>query len=206
MYLIKSPIWLRRIAGKDLLWQMPADESKKIYLSFDDGPHPAITPTVLQILKTFNAKASFFCIGDNVVKYPQVYEQLLAEGHTVGNHTFNHLNGWKTKNEIYIDNINKAKKYIKSSLFRPPYGRITKQQQQLIKKELGLAIVMWDVLSGDFDAKISAEVCANNVIKHTEPGSIIVFHDSEKAWPRLEKALPTVMTFLSEAGYQFSKL
>lgn len=206
MYLVTSPSWLRKLVGKDLLWQKPADDGKKIYLTFDDGPHPTITPAVLKILEAYNAKASFFCIGDNVMKYPDAYQQLIAANHTIGNHTFNHLNGWKTNNEVYLDNIKKAAKCINSKLFRPPYGRIKKSQQQLIKEQLGFTIVMWNILSGDFDLNITADKCANHVIKNIKPGSIIVFHDSEKAWPRVEKALPMVMEYLFNAGYSFEQL
>ena len=202
MYLIKTPFWLRAIYS-NCTWKMPAKD-KVIYLTFDDGPHPDATPFVLANLKKYNAKATFFCIGNNVLKHPNIYESIIKEGHRVGNHTYDHINGWKTKNDIYIDNIKDAMNIIDSKLFRPPYGRITKGQIQILKQSdtLPNQIIMWDVLSGDFDIKINGETCARNVIKNTVPGSIIVFHDSQKAWDRMSVALPIVLAYFSNLGYR----
>jgi peptidoglycan/xylan/chitin deacetylase (PgdA/CDA1 family) len=202
MYLIKTPFWLRAIYS-NCTWKMPAKD-KVIYLTFDDGPHPDATPFVLANLKKYNAKATFFCIGNNVLKHPNIYESIIKEGHRVGNHTYDHINGWKTKNDIYIDNIKDAMNIIDSKLFRPPYGRITKGQIQILKQSDSLPnqIIMWDVLSGDFDIKINGETCARNVIKNTVPGSIIVFHDSQKAWDRMSVALPIVLAYFSNLGYR----
>jgi hypothetical protein len=178
-----------------------------MYLSFDDGPHPVITNFVLDELKKYNAKATFFCIGDNVVKYPEVYKRIIDEGHAVGNHTHNHLNGWKTADKKYLDNIDAAKKFIDSDLFRPPYGRITRfQLSQLRLSKYKLKTIMWTLLSGDFDNKISKETCTNNVIVNAKEGAIVVFHDSEKANERVSYALPEVLKYFSNKGYLFEKI
>jgi peptidoglycan/xylan/chitin deacetylase (PgdA/CDA1 family) len=202
MYLIKTPFWLRAIYP-NCTWKIPVQE-KVIYLTFDDGPDPEATPFVLANLKKYNAKATFFCIGNNVLKHPNIYESILKEGHRVGNHTYDHLNGWKTEHNIYIDNIKDAMNIIDSTLFRPPYGRITKNQIKILKQTDSLPnqIIMWDVLSGDFDIRINGEICARNVIKNTVPGSIIVFHDSQKAWDRMSIALPKVLEHFSNLGYR----
>lgn len=184
---------------------MPAIE-KRIYLSFDDGPHPQATPFVLDTLKQYNAKASFFCIGKNVQTFPEIYKRILLEGHAVGNHTHNHLNGWKTNDAGYFDNIKQAAQYIDSGMFRPPYGRITRFQAKHIQQKLGLQIIMWSVLSGDFDINISPTKCLQNVKRNAENGSIIVFHDSEKALERMRYALPELLNYFGNRGYEFHKL
>lgn len=206
MYLIKTPFWLRALYPH-CTWRMPAKE-KVIYLTFDDGPHPEATPFVLAALKKYNAKASFFCIGNNVLKHAPIYESILQAGHTVGNHTYDHLNGWKTETSVYIENIKDAATLIDSPLFRPPYGRITKRQIKALKQSETLPnqIIMWDVLSGDFDLHLSGETCARNVIQNTVPGSIIVFHDSQKAWDRMSIALPLVLEYFSSLGYRMEAL
>lgn len=205
MYLIKSPLLLKWYYPS-LLWNKSRTE-KVIYLTFDDGPIPNVTDFVLKTLKVFNAKATFFCIGDNIVKHPEVFERVKNDGHGIGNHTFNHLKGWKTDNETYLQNTLKCQELTQTDLFRPPYGRIKKSQISNLKSQIpGLKIVMWDVLSGDFDTKLSPEKCYQNVIKHTENGSIIVFHDSLKAFDRLSYALPKVLAYFSEKGFTFSTL
>jgi len=203
MYLVKTPFWLRALYP-GCTWKLPSSE-KVIYLSFDDGPHPEATPFVLAQLKKFNAKASFFCIGNNVLSYANIYEQIIQEGHAVGNHTYDHLNGWKTDTSTYIDNIKSASNLIVSNLFRPPYGRISRAQLKEISatKTLPQQIIMWDVLSGDFDRKLTGEQCARNVIKYAKSESIVVFHDSAKAWERLQVALPAVLDYFSDLGYRF---
>jgi peptidoglycan/xylan/chitin deacetylase (PgdA/CDA1 family) len=179
-----------------------------LYLSFDDGPHPEATPFVLEQLANFNAKASFFCIGKNVQLYPDIYNEIIAAGHVVGNHTQNHMNGWKNTTDHYITDIQEATKSIHSNLFRPPYGRISFAQIKALRSNPSLPqdIIMWDVLSGDFDTTINGEQCAQNVIQHTGPGSIIVFHDSAKAMDRLRVALPKVLSHFSKLGYQFKAI
>lgn len=203
MYLIKTPWWLKKWYS-NFIWNIPSND-KIIYLTFDDGPHPTITPYVLNTLQQYNAKATFFCIGKNVEQHTTIYNNIIAQQHTVGNHTQNHLNGWKNKDEIYLNDIQQAAKNIDSKLFRPPYGRITKFKAKLLIKQ-GYKIVMWDVLSGDFDIHLSKEACAENVLLNATNGSIIVFHDSQKAKERLEYALPKVLDFFSKQGYQFKGL
>ena len=204
-YLVKTPWWLRRIYCRQI-WKMPARKNV-IYLSFDDGPHPVITDFVLGELKKYNAKATFFCIGKNVGLHNEIYQKLLLQGHSVGNHTNDHLNGWKTDNDIYIDNIDVAAEIIKSNLFRPPYGRIKNSQRRLLSAApKNYKIIMWTVLSGDFDTSISGERCAANMIDNIVPGSIVVLHDSEKAFERLKYALPLVLKHFSEKGYTFESI
>ena len=204
-YFVKTPGWLRKLY-KQCIWSIPSDE-KIIYLSFDDGPHPAITPFVLDELKKYNAKASFFCIGKNVLAYPDVYKRIIDEGHATGNHSFSHLNGWKTNDSKYLNDVAEAKKNIDSNLYRPPYGRIKRSQlRQLGSKNFNLKTIMWTVLSGDFDEKLPAEKCLENVLSKTEAGSIVVFHDSEKANIRMRYALTGSLKYFSGKGYRFEKI
>jgi peptidoglycan/xylan/chitin deacetylase (PgdA/CDA1 family) len=206
MYFIKTPFWIRLIY-RSCIWRKP-NQDRVLYLSFDDGPHPEATPFVLEQLSNFNAKASFFCIGKNVQLYPEIYDVILAAGHVVGNHTQNHMNGWKNNTENYIADIREATKVINSNLFRPPYGRISFSQIKALRLDPALPqqIMMWDVLSGDFDTTITGEQSAQNVIQHAGPGSIVVFHDSAKAMDRLRIALPKVLAHFSKLGYQFKAL
>ncbi|MBV2196293.1 MAG: polysaccharide deacetylase family protein [Flavobacterium sp.] len=192
---------------KKMVWDIPNSE-KKIYLTFDDGPIPMVTEWVLDLLKSNNVKATFFCIGDNIKKHPEIYKRILIEGHQTGNHTFNHLNGWKTETNHYIDNFKLCEtEHSKlntehSFLFRPPYGKIKPSQSKVVRN-LGYKIIMWDVLSYDFDSTISAEKCLENVITHTAQGSIIVFHDSLKAEKNLRFALPKAIQILKDKGFVF---
>lgn len=204
-YLAKTPKWVSKLFG-DSIWEMPGT-TKTIYLTFDDGPHPQITQFVLDELNKFDAKATFFCIGKNVVQHPGVFKSILEQGHAVGNHTYNHLDGWKTPNAKYLQNILEARSFINSPLFRPPYGRITSNQKKyLMQLEMPMKVVMWSVLSGDFDVNITPEQCCKNVLNNTKSGSVVVFHDSEKAFERLEYALPLVLKCFSERGYRFEKI
>ena len=201
-YLVKTPAWVDKVF-KRRIWRIDTDE-KLLYLTFDDGPHPDHTVYVLDLLKQYQAKATFFCIGKNVKAYPAIYQRILDEGHTVGNHTYNHLNGSKTSDAVYLDNIRAAQQYIDSNLFRPPYGRISSfQVEQLLAAGYKLTTVMWSVLSGDFDTRISKEQCRNNVILNAGPGSIIVFHDSEKASERMKFALAETLSFFEKRGFSF---
>lgn len=206
-YFVKTPGWIRRIYDS-YIWSIPVHE-KIIYLTFDDGPHPQATPFVLKLLKQYNASATFFCIGKNVVAHPDLYSQLLSDGHSVGNHTYNHLNGWKTKNETYMRDIALAAQHINSDLFRPPYGRITSFQAKNLKTVMKVEqsrVIMWDVLSGDFDMDITNERCLSNVILSAGAGSIVVFHDSQKALMKLQYVLPRVLEFFAEKGYSFNAI
>jgi peptidoglycan/xylan/chitin deacetylase (PgdA/CDA1 family) len=204
-YFVKTPVLIKKLYP-ECLWDVKTTENI-LYLTFDDGPTPQVTPFVLDILKKYAAKATFFCIGKNVKDYFDIYKQVITDGHKPGNHTFNHLNGWKTDDKKYLEDIKEAANIIDSEFFRPPYGRITKFQLKALQGEkFKLKTIMWDVLSGDFDVKISSENCYLNVVNNVKPGSIIVFHDSVKAFPRLEYALPRVLNFFSEKGFQFKIL
>ncbi|MGC4101759.1 polysaccharide deacetylase family protein [Ferruginibacter sp.] len=210
LFFITTPWWLRRLFP-GCTWDIKTKE-KEIYISFDDGPHPTITPFVLNELKKYNAKATFFCIGDNVRKYPEVYQQVINDGHAIGNHTMHHINGWKTPDEQYINDIAEADQYISTNLFRPPYGRITKSQiKKLSVKETGqpqkpvLKTIMWSVLAGDWIATLKPEKCFEQVKKSVYPGCIIVFHDSDKANDRMSYALPKLLEHFSAKGYVFKK-
>ena len=203
---VKTNKWIKKIFNK-LVWDIPNSDNK-IYLTFDDGPIREVTEWVLDLLKSEEIKATFFCIGDNIKKHPEVYKRILSEGHQTGNHTFNHLNGWKTETNHYIDNFKLCEtEHLKlnaehSFLFRPPYGKIKPSQSKAIR-QFGYKIIMWDVLSYDFDSTISAEKSLDNVILNTAQGSIIVFHDSLKSEKNLRFALPRVIHVLKEKGFTF---
>ncbi|MBL0064462.1 MAG: polysaccharide deacetylase family protein [Bacteroidetes bacterium] len=186
-----------------LLWHVPVKD-KILYLTFDDGPIPEVTPWVLEELKKRNVKATFFCIGDNVRKHPTIFQSIRENGHTTGNHTYHHLNGWDTADKKYSEDIELANKLISSRLFRPPYGKIRISQISSLKKKY--RIVMWDVLSKDYDTNLNGEQCYQRVIKSALPGSVIVFHDSLKAQDRLRLALPKVMDDFIKMGYTFAAL
>ncbi len=204
-YLVKTPWWLKKFFP-GCVWEGPRKE-KTLYLTFDDGPHPTITSFTLDLLKQYNAKATFFCIGDNVVKYPEVYQRLLVEGHAVGNHTQHHLNGWKTDDETYLNDTKEAQRYINSNLFRPPYGRITRSQlRKLSTGNYSLTTIMWNILAGDWDADLKPERCYERIKNKITGGDIIVFHDSEKAWDRMSYAVPRLLKDFTEKGYHFEAL
>lgn len=194
----------------NLVWQLPTKE-KVIYLTFDDGPTPEVTDWTLDTLKTYNAKATFFCIGDNIEKYPEVFNRIHEEQHAIGNHTFNHLKGWKTKTKSYIENTIQAQQSIdkhavkNTYLFRPPHGRIKPKQAKKLQ-ELGYNIIMWNVLSKDWDKNISEEKCLENVIANTSSGDIVVFHDSIKASRNMQYALPRVLEHFSKKGFMFKRI
>lgn len=193
--------------------------SNSVYLTFDDGPIPEVTPWVLDELKKHQAKATFFCIGENIQKHPEIFKQILTEEHAIGNHTFNHLNGWKTETSQYVENVEKAERQMMENnsefspdslrdqnselLFRPPFGKITSKQAKILKKK-GFKIVMWDIISYDFDADISPEECLQNVLGKIQPGSVVVFHDSLKAEKNLRYVLPKVLDFISGKGWSCS--
>lgn len=191
------------------VWEIPNNENK-IYLTFDDGPTPEITEWVLELLKKHNIKATFFCIGNNIEKHPEIFQKIITDGHCIGNHTFNHLKGWKTKTDDYIENTRLCEEIIEnnsknSKLFRPPYGKIKLSQSRILRK-MGYKIIMWDVLSVDYDKSVTLEKCLENVIKNTSSGSIIVFHDSIKAFSNLEFTLPKAIEYLNEKGFVFDRI
>lgn len=188
---------------KNLVWSVKTDK-REVFLTFDDGPIPVVTPWVLETLEKYSAKATFFCVGDNVKKNQDVYKMILENSHKIGNHTMNHLNGWTNFNKTYFENIEKCDKLIHSNLFRPPYGKIKPTQISYLKNKY--KIIMWDVLTKDYDDSNSGEYCFERVKKNSKQGSIIVFHDSLKAEKRLRYALPKSLDYLSKEGYTFSAL
>ncbi len=195
------------MAPKGLIWEMPVSDEPCVYLTFDDGPHPVATPLVLRQLAEQDAKATFFCIGKNVAAEPEIFSQIQAAGHSVGNHTFNHLNGWKAGQEAYLEDIRKADTLIPGHLFRPPYGRLTRTEAKALQQEENpRSLYMWTVLSGDFDTKISPQKCLSNVLDNIHPGAIIVFHDSAKALDRLRYALPFVIDYCLQQGWKMRRL
>lgn len=194
MYTLRPPFIYRALFPGALYRVLGKKDT--VYLTFDDGPHPTITPWVLDVLREHGAKATFFVVGSRVQRYPDVMERLLSEGHAIGNHTMTHPDGWLTSVDAYIDEFKRCEILTGAKLFRPPYGRITPAQYRNIAASA--RVVMWDVLSADFDSKCTPEQCVKNVLDSVRPGSIIVFHDSQKAWPRLEKALPEVLQRLKE--------
>lgn len=206
-YPVKTP-WILKKLYPSYTWEMDTRE-KTIYLTFDDGPHPTATPFVLDELKKYQAGATFFCIGKNVMNNEDIFKRILEEGHSIGNHTHRHLNGWKTKDAIYLNDVAEAARYLDTELFRPPYGRIGVFQAKNLHYALNRTsakIIMWSVLSGDFDQTITGEKCLQNVVLNAGPGSIVVFHDSEKAFPLVKYCLPRVLEFYAKKGYQFKKL
>lgn len=193
------------------VWDIPNSENT-IYLTFDDGPTPEITERVLEILDKHQIKATFFCIGDNVRKHPEIVQKILSKQHSVGNHTYSHLKGWRTPTKTYINNTEACRMKLNSQfaiqnsqIFRPPYGKITPWQSFKLRK-LGYKIIMWDVLSKDYAASISAEMCYENVIKNVSSGSIIVFHDSNKAKENVLNSLEKTIETLKSKGFKFEKI
>lgn len=203
MYFVKSPILLCKLYQRNEIWNIDTRE-KEIFLTFDDGPIQDTTPWILNMLDRYQAHATFFCVGENVTRNPGLFESIVSRGHAVGNHTYNHLNGWRSPNKDYVENVMKCKEIIPSTLFRPPYGRINRAQMNELKPYFNL--IFWSVLTGDFDTEINPAKCLNNAVVNTKPGSIVVFHDSIKAWPNLKYALPAFLEHFSLQGYRFSAL
>ncbi|WP_395075121.1 polysaccharide deacetylase family protein [Flavobacterium sp.] len=213
-YWIKTPKFIKRLFNNQV-WDIPNSENK-IYLTFDDGPTPQVTEWVLSVLKNYNIKATFFCIGKNIENHPDILKKIISDDHSIGNHTFNHLNGWKTQSNKYLENVALCNEKFKnleilnrksqiSNLFRPPYGKIKPSQSKKLR-QLGYKIIMWDILSADFDQTITKEECLGNATKKVTSGSIIVFHDSQKSFKNLEYALPKTIEILKEKGYQFDTI
>ena len=199
---VQFPDMLRPLMGK-LTWRKNPSE-KVIYLTFDDGPVPEVTPQVLDILDQHNLKATFFCVGENVQKYPEVYADILQRGHRTGNHTFNHIKGFSTTATDYVENVRKASEFIHSNLFRPPHGRFTFRQRRLLKFDYEL--VMWDVITHDYNKNLTSETILENVKRYSRNGSLVVFHDSIKAKDRVLTVLPLAIEFWKAEGYQFGVL
>lgn len=200
---LQVPRWLRSIIGRDLLWKVESS-SKVIYLTFDDGPIPEVTPLVVEILKSYNWKATFFCVGENVSRYPEVFTLLLEEGHRVGNHTFNHMQAFRNPADVYLRNVYKAREWIDSRLFRPPHGQLTGSLKRALMKDF--TVVMWDVLTYDYDAGMKEEEMLKILKREMRPGSIVVFHDSLKARDRMLKVLPKALEYWKSEGYTFGLL
>lgn len=202
MYYLVPPSWLKLLYGKLVFWS--GDARQQVFLTFDDGPDPEITPKVLEILKQHDIKATFFCNGRNVEKHPEIYRQIIEDGHAVGNHTYGHLDGFQTRSAEYFADIEKCNKLIESDIFRPPYGRIKPRQIKLLQAKY--KIVLWSVLSGDFDTSLTAEDCTANVMKNLYDGAIIVYHDSQKAAPRMLESVGNAITGIKQKNLTFGKL
>ena len=215
---VKTNYFVKKIFP-NYVWDIPNNENK-VFLTFDDGPIPEITEWTLEQLKKYDAKATFFCIGNNIEKHPDIFNNIITQGHAIGNHTFNHLNGWKNSTEDYIENVKLCQSQITNpkshpsdselaqqilNLFRPPYGKIKPSQSRILRK-LGYKIIMWDILSYDFDQTVTPEKCLDNVLKNVVKGSIIVFHDNVKAEQNLKYALPKTLAFLKEKGFVCAKI
>ena len=203
--LIEQPPVLYRALFPGARWRIENKNSKTIYLTFDDGPIPEITPWVLDILDSFDIKATFFCVGDNVRKHPDIYNDVSERGHQVGNHTFNHIQGWKYGNKEFLYNANMAKQLIESNLFRPPHGHMRYKQCSQLQAE-GYEVIMWDVVTRDYSKRMNPEQVLQNVKKYARDGSIIVFHDSLKAENNLKYALPKSIEWLLNEGYTFKRI
>ena len=208
-YWIKTNTFIKKIFS-NYVWDIPNTENK-IYLTFDDGPTPDVTEWVLEELKKHQAKATFFCIGKNIENNPDLFKKVINDGHAIGNHTFNHFNGWKKRTVDYLENTFQCQSEINKlnpkndKLFRPPYGKIKQSQSRKLRK-LGYRIIMWDVLSADFDQTITPEKCLENVLQNVVSGSIIIFHDSVKGHKNLEHALPRSLQILKERGFTFDTI
>jgi len=185
------------------IWRLPKKE-KCVYLTFDDGPIPEMTPWTLDTLDRYGVKATFFCVGENVARYPEIYEMILARGHKTGNHTYNHIKATHTPSDVYIANVDKAAELIHSDLFRPPHGHMRFPQLYSLRKRY--RIIMWDVVTRDYSPHMTAKGVVNVIKRYTRNGSIIVFHDSLKAEPRVRTALPQAIEWLQEQGYSFATL
>lgn len=203
--IIEQPPKLYRMLFPKSIWRIPIKNKKTVYLTFDDGPIPEITPWVLDLLDKYNIKATFFCVGDNVYKYPQVYDDILKRGHKVGNHTHNHLQGWKTLGDKFVKNVNKSRQFINSNLFRPPHGHMFVYQLAHLHL-LGYKTIMWDVVTRDYSKRVTPIEVFENVKRYTRDGSIIVFHDSIKAETNLRYALPRAIEWLTKQGYTFNTI
>ena len=196
---VQTPRFLHKLFPK-LIWKEQVT-SKEIYLTFDDGPHPNITPKILNILAQYDAKACFFCVGENVQRYPETFQSVLDAGHQVGNHTFNHIQGWKVPDDVYLENIEKCNNLVHSRFFRPPHGKIKPSQVRRLKENYN--IVMWTVITHDYDSSYDSDICLKKAIRKTRPGDVVVFHDSAKAEKNVLDVLPKFLEHFSRLGYRF---
>ena len=200
---VSPSLFFRFFSKKHLVCALPSEE-KILYLTFDDGPTPEVTTEVLKILKDRNARATFFCIGENVKKHPELFHSIKHEGHAIGNHTFSHLDGWKTPPGEYVENVSRCEEYFVTNLFRPPYGRFSLSQYYLLRKKF--KFILWSVLSGDFYRKTSPDQCLAKVLNNAFPGSIIVFHDNFISKEKVLYALPIVLDHFQQKGFRFENL
>ena len=198
-----TPYWLRLLGGKGLHWEIPG-AGNDLYLSFDDGPDPDTTPIILDILDRYKVKATFFCVGENVERYPEIFAGIKGKGHAVGNHTYNHLKGWETSTKTYLENVEKCSRVVESKLFRPPYGKMKHSQRRVLKDNY--KIIMWSVLSRDYDARVRKETCLKKSLKYTKPGAIIVFHDHKKSIEKVKWVLPKYLKQTLEKGNRYEIL
>ncbi len=212
MYLHFTPIWIQKLLPGFTYRKMV--EEKVVFITFDDGPIPEVTPWVLETLAQYNAKATFFCVGENISKHPHIFQAIISAGHAIGNHTYNHLKGQKNSTEVYLQNITACEEEINSypinninlpKLFRPPHGRLTFAQAKKIR-DLNYDIILWNVLSGDFDIHLSQEKCLNKTLQHTKKGAIVVFHDNTKSFEKIKYVLPRYLQTLTAEGYTFQTL
>ena len=202
MKLVKTSSVIKKIYPK-YIWDIPTTE-KAIYLTFDDGPTPEVTPWVLKVLKEFSASATFFCIGRNVVACPEIFDQIRENGHGIGNHTYSHFKGWDTATEQYLEDVSKCQEIVNSRFFRPPYGKILRKQGRLLLEEY--QVIMWDVLTYDYEMDLKVKDILRKIIDATSSGSIVVYHDSVKSFDNLKKMLPVYLEHFSKQGYQFKAL
>ncbi|MBL7812546.1 MAG: polysaccharide deacetylase family protein [Bacteroidetes bacterium] len=199
----RVPSLLKRLYP-GLVWDIPVKD-KHIFLTFDDGPHPVATPWVLETLAPFQAKATFFCVGENVSRYPEIAEQLKSAGHSIGNHTYNHLKGWNVPDQEYLVNTRKAGENTSNKLFRPPYGRIRRSQAKMLQED-GFRIIMWSLLSCDYLQKLNREQSLNTLCRCSKPGSLVVFHDSARALENMQWILPRYLQEMHDRGFTFAAL
>lgn len=202
LYLKKVPKLLQNLFPH-IIWRVNGTK-KQVFLTFDDGPTPNITPFILNLLNEYQAKATFFCIGEQVKKYPQQFQMIIDGGHAVGNHTFSHPKGWQTNTENYLQDVARCAEVFQSQLFRPPYGQLTPKQYKTLKKQY--KIVIWEIMNGDFSAETSSDDCLKTVTKNISAGSVIVLHDKERIAEKIKDYLPKLMEFLSKEGYEFGVL
>lgn len=201
MYFTKTPYLIRKLLPS-ILWR--TDKKQTIHLTFDDGPTPSVTRYILDTLKKYDAKATFFCVGEQAEKHPDIMHRIRSEGHQVGQHTYSHVDGWKADTDTYLQNIDRAEEVIQSPLFRPPYGRLTPQQYRRIKERF--KIVMWDVMPGDFDQDISPDVCFHHIMNNIVDGSIVVLHDNQKSFDTIQVLLPRLLDTLQNNKWRFLPL